>query len=160
MENESVVTSKRLLPWLVAVAFFMESLDTTILNTAVPTIAAALKILTENILFETYTHKKPTLNDMYLIHQQGIDGASEHVSHPQRLAWQSMCATDEGKEKGEKWCKRAIWGNTLPDLKRAWKNVNNVSSSAFVVMWQQRLAHFYSRYSEPAENRVAGAEAH
>src|ERR1700682_2887966 len=35
--------SKRLLPWLVAVAFFMESLDTTILNTAVSTIAAALK---------------------------------------------------------------------------------------------------------------------
>ena len=34
--NES---SKRLLPWLVAVAFFMESLDTTILNTAVPAIA-------------------------------------------------------------------------------------------------------------------------
>ena len=33
---------KRLLPWLVAVAFFMESLDTTILNTAVPTIAEAL----------------------------------------------------------------------------------------------------------------------
>jgi hypothetical protein len=32
-------TVKRLLPWLVAVAFFMESLDTTILNTAVPTIA-------------------------------------------------------------------------------------------------------------------------
>src|SRR6202008_1038057 len=35
--------SKRLLPWLVAVAFFMESLDTTILNTAVPAIAAALQ---------------------------------------------------------------------------------------------------------------------
>ncbi len=34
----------RLLPWLVAVAFFMESLDTTILNTAVPAIAAALKV--------------------------------------------------------------------------------------------------------------------
>jgi len=33
-----------LLPWLVAVAFFMESLDTTILNTAVPGIAAALKV--------------------------------------------------------------------------------------------------------------------
>jgi EmrB/QacA subfamily drug resistance transporter len=32
------------LPWLVAVAFFMESLDTTILNTAVPAIAAALKV--------------------------------------------------------------------------------------------------------------------
>jgi EmrB/QacA subfamily drug resistance transporter len=36
--------SKRLLPWLVAVAFFMESLDTTILNTAVPAISAALNV--------------------------------------------------------------------------------------------------------------------
>jgi len=37
-------TSKRLVPWLIAVAFFMESLDTTILNTAVPTMAAALHV--------------------------------------------------------------------------------------------------------------------
>ncbi|HMD49597.1 MAG TPA: MFS transporter, partial [Bryobacteraceae bacterium] len=37
-------SSKRLLPWLVAVAFFMESLDTTILNTAVPAIAHALNV--------------------------------------------------------------------------------------------------------------------
>src|SRR5580698_3953078 len=36
--------SKRLLPWLVAVAFFMESLDTTILNTAVPAVSAALHV--------------------------------------------------------------------------------------------------------------------
>jgi len=33
--------SKRLLPWLVAVAFFMVSLDTTILNTAVPAICSS-----------------------------------------------------------------------------------------------------------------------
>ncbi|MGA8273574.1 MAG: DHA2 family efflux MFS transporter permease subunit, partial [Candidatus Sulfotelmatobacter sp.] len=37
-------SSKRLLPWLVAVALFMESLDTTILNTAVPAISQALKV--------------------------------------------------------------------------------------------------------------------
>jgi EmrB/QacA subfamily drug resistance transporter len=37
-------SSKRLLPWLIAVAFFMESLDTTILNTAVPAIATALHV--------------------------------------------------------------------------------------------------------------------
>jgi EmrB/QacA subfamily drug resistance transporter len=37
-------SSRRLLPWLIAVAFFMESLDTTILNTGVPTIAAALHV--------------------------------------------------------------------------------------------------------------------
>jgi EmrB/QacA subfamily drug resistance transporter len=37
-------SSKWLLPWLVAVAFFMESLDTTILSTAVPKMAAALHV--------------------------------------------------------------------------------------------------------------------
>jgi EmrB/QacA subfamily drug resistance transporter len=36
---------KRMLPWLVAVAFFMESLDTTILNTALPAVAAALHVV-------------------------------------------------------------------------------------------------------------------
>ena len=116
------------------------------------TIAAALKIMTEGILFETFTHRKPTLNDLYLIHQQGVDGATEHISQPNRLAWRSMCATDEGKEKGEKWCKRAIWGNTLPAIKKAWKIVNNVTSAAFVGMWQQRVSQFYSRYSAAAAN--------
>jgi EmrB/QacA subfamily drug resistance transporter len=38
-------SAKRLLPWLVAVAFLMEALDTTILNTAVPTIAEALGVV-------------------------------------------------------------------------------------------------------------------
>jgi EmrB/QacA subfamily drug resistance transporter len=40
----ALASSKQLLPWLVAVAFFMESLDTTILNTAVPAVAAALNV--------------------------------------------------------------------------------------------------------------------
>ena len=35
---------KQMLPWLVAVAFFMESLDTTILNTAVPIVSKALGV--------------------------------------------------------------------------------------------------------------------
>jgi EmrB/QacA subfamily drug resistance transporter len=51
------VSSKRLVPWLVAVAFFMESLDTTILNTAVPTIAGALKVapLSMKAVLSSYT---------------------------------------------------------------------------------------------------------
>jgi EmrB/QacA subfamily drug resistance transporter len=40
---------KRLLPWLVAVAFFMQSLDTTILNTAVPAIAKAMEVTPLNM---------------------------------------------------------------------------------------------------------------
>ncbi len=49
--------SKRLLPWLVAVAFFMESLDTTILNTAVPTVSEALHVgpLSMKAVLASYT---------------------------------------------------------------------------------------------------------
>ncbi len=113
-------------------------------------VAAAYKFITEAIRFELSTHKKPTLSDLYLIHQQGVQGAIEHVSHPDRIAWKSMCATDEGKEKGEQWCKRAIWGNTLPEIKRVWKSVDNLTSGAFVQMWQDQVNRFYIRYSEAA----------
>ena len=65
-------------------------------------VAAAYKFTTEAVLFELDTHKKPTLSDVYLIHQQGPQGAAEHVTHTDRVAWKSMCATDEGREKGEK----------------------------------------------------------
>src|ERR1700758_2495335 len=46
-----------MLPWLVAVAFFMESLDTTILNTAVPAMAAALHVapLSMKAVLTSYT---------------------------------------------------------------------------------------------------------
>jgi EmrB/QacA subfamily drug resistance transporter len=49
--------SKSLLPWLVAVAFFMESLDTTILNTAVPAISEALHVpsLSMKAVLASYT---------------------------------------------------------------------------------------------------------
>jgi EmrB/QacA subfamily drug resistance transporter len=45
------------LPWLVAVAFFMQSLDTTILNTAVPSIARALQVapLSMKAVLASYT---------------------------------------------------------------------------------------------------------
>src|ERR1700760_3240210 len=49
--------AKKLLPWLVAVSFFMESLDTTILNTAVPAISAALHVgpLSMKAVLASYT---------------------------------------------------------------------------------------------------------
>jgi soluble lytic murein transglycosylase-like protein len=110
-------------------------------------VAAAYKFATEALLFEYGTGRKPTFSDLYLIHQQGWQGAAQHVSHPKRIAWKSMCATDEGKEKGVRWCKRAIWGNTLPAIKHAWKSVDKLTSGAFVGMWEQRVENLYSRYS-------------
>ncbi len=50
-------TCKKLLPWLVAVAFLLEQLDTTILNTAVPAVAQALSVsvLSMKAVLASYT---------------------------------------------------------------------------------------------------------
>jgi len=57
VQADAINNAKRLLPWLVAVAFFMESLDTTILNTAVPAIAQALQVppLSMKAVLSSYT---------------------------------------------------------------------------------------------------------
>src|SRR6516165_78553 len=123
-----------------------------ILNARDNAVAAAYKFATSAIIFELSTHKRATYSDLYLIHQQGTRGAEEHVNHPDRIAWKSMCATDEGKQKGEQWCKRAIWENTLPEVKHVWKSVENLTSSVFVKMWQERVDHFYARYSQATTN--------
>src|SRR6478736_313357 len=125
-----------------------------ILNPRDNAVAAAYKVITEGILFQWVTHRKPDLNDLYLIHQQGWEGAAEHLSQPNRIAWKSMCATSEGREKGEKWCRRAIWGNTLPAVKAAWKSVEKLTSEAFVGMWRERVAHFQSKYMAAAAERT------
>jgi hypothetical protein len=126
-----------------------------ILNPRDNAMAAAYKFITEAALFKAITHRELTFANLYLIHQQGWEGAAEHLSHPQQIAWQSMCATHEGMEKGERWCKRAIWGNTLPAVKREWKSVDRLTSGAFVAMWRDRVDTLYARY--PAANVNAAA---
>jgi hypothetical protein len=125
-----------------------------ILNPRDNAIAAAYKIIVEAELFELQTHRKPSLSDLYLIHQQGIQGAEQHLGSPDRVAWESMCATDEGQQKGERWCKRAIWENTLPAIKKVWGSVDKLTSGAFASMWADRLASLYSRYSTTADATV------
>ena len=110
-------------------------------------IAGVYKFAVAAILFELLTHKKATLAYLYLIHQQGTQGAAEHVAHPERIAWESMCATDEGRVKGESWCKRAIWQNTLPEIKKLWGSVEKLTSAGFVEMWRDRVVTLYRRYS-------------
>jgi hypothetical protein len=124
-----------------------------ILNPRDNAVAAAYKFVSEAALFEIMTHKKPTFSDLYLIHQQGWEGAAEHVSHPEQIAWKSMCATQEGLAKGERWCKRAIWGNTLPAVKREWRSVDRLTSGAFVAMWRERIEMLYARYLAPMLQR-------
>src|ERR1700736_496101 len=89
----------------------------------------------------------PDYAERYMVHQQGIQGAIEHYTHPERVAWQSMCATDEGVLKGEQWCRKCIWGNLLPQWKHTFGSVEKISSGDFVNLWTGRIDHLANRFS-------------
>jgi predicted GIY-YIG superfamily endonuclease len=109
--------------------------------------AAAHMFLVQAEKFRWALGHYPDYAERYMVHQQGIQGAIEHYTHPERVAWQSMCATDEGVLKGEQWCKRCIWGNLLPQWKDAFGNVDKISSGEFVSRWTERINHLANRYS-------------
>jgi predicted GIY-YIG superfamily endonuclease len=125
--------------------------------------AAAHMFLVQAEKFRWALGHYPDYAERYMVHQQGIQGAIEHYTHPERVAWQSMCATDEGVLKGEQWCKRCIWGNLLPQWKDAFGSVDKISSGEFVSLWTERINHLANRYSvaeapvsvsRPAKNRA------
>jgi len=109
--------------------------------------AAAHMFLVQAEKFRWALGHYPDYAERYMVHQQGIQGAIEHYTHPERVAWQSMCATDEGVLKGEHWCKKCIWGNLLPQWKDAFGNVDKISSGEFVSLWTERINHLANRYS-------------
>ena len=80
-----------------------------------------------------------TPGEIYLVHQQGVGGAYEHLSNPNRPAWQSMHATGEGRSKGEGWSRLAIWGNVPDKDKAKYGSVDNLTSGEFTKMWDARV---------------------
>jgi hypothetical protein len=110
--------------------------------------AAAHMFLVQAETFRWALGHYPDYAERYMVHQQGIQGAIEHYTHPERVAWQSMCATDEGVLKGEQWCRKCIWGNLLPEWKQTFENVEKISSADFVSLWTGRIDHLASRFSE------------
>jgi hypothetical protein len=108
--------------------------------------AAAHMFLVQAEMFRGALGHYPDYAERYMVHQQGIQGATEHYAHPERAAWQSMCATDEGLLKGAQWCKRCIWGNLLPKWKRAFGSVENIHSGDFIDLWTGRIDHLANRY--------------
>jgi predicted GIY-YIG superfamily endonuclease len=119
--------------------------------------AAAHMFLVQAEKFRWALGHYPDYAERYMVHQQGIQGAIEHYAHPERIAWQSMCATDEGVLKGEQWCKKCIWGNLLPEWKRAFGNVDNIQSGEFIALWTGRIDHFADRYSVASADTVVSA---
>jgi hypothetical protein len=109
--------------------------------------AAAHMFLIQAEKFRLALGHYPDYAERYMVHQQGIQGAIEHYTHPERVAWQSMCATDEGMTKGEQWCRKCIWGNLLPEWKDAFGSVEKISSGDFVGLWTGRIDHLANRFS-------------
>jgi predicted GIY-YIG superfamily endonuclease len=109
--------------------------------------AAAHMFIVQAEKFKWAVGHYPDYAERYMIHQQGIQGAIEHYTHPERAAWQSMCATDEGVLKGEQWCRKSIWRNLLPQWKRTFGSVEKISSGDFVSLWTGRINHLANRFS-------------
>src|SRR5262249_47844425 len=109
--------------------------------------AAAHMLLVQAEKFRWALGHYPDYAERYIVHQQGIQGAIEHYTHPERVAWQSMCATDEGILKGEQWCRKCIWRNLLPQWKEKFGKVEKISSGDFVSLWTGRIDHLANRFS-------------
>jgi hypothetical protein len=119
--------------------------------------AAAHMFLVQAEKFKSALGHFPDYAERYMVHQQGIEGAIEHYEHPERVAWQSMCATSEGLLKGEHWCKRCIWGNLLPQWKHFFGSVEKISSGDFVNVWTGRINLLSERYAAADDENVTNS---
>jgi hypothetical protein len=118
-------------------------------------IAAARKFATEAAEFEKDVGRKATAAELYCIHQQGYHGCAFHYAAPHQLAWKNMYLTSEGQEKGEKWARKAIWGNVPSDLKNKLKGgVEALTSGQFIALWTERVNRFMARKVEPPTHYV------
>src|SRR5262249_4916572 len=121
-------------------------------------IAAARKFATEAAEFEKDIGREATAAELYCIHQQGYQGCAFHHAAPQQLAWKNMYLTSEGQEKGEKWARKAIWGNVPSDIKNKIKGgVNALTSGQFIALWAERVERFMTRKVEPPTHYVQHA---
>jgi hypothetical protein len=112
--------------------------------------AAARKLRAEVDAFHQRHGRGPTAVELYLMHQQGIYGATMHLSDPDDLAWQNMHETGEGKKRGAGWARRAIWGNVPTDERARFPaGVESITSRQFVEIWTRRMERFGGDVTTP-----------
>lgn len=127
-----------------------------ILNPADNARAAARKTAAEIAQFQENYGRAPTPTEIYLQHQQGVAGLAAHLRNPDAPAWQNMLSTGEGKQKGEKWARAAIWDNIPDSAKAQFGAVDNVSSAQFVALWRQRVEGVSA--TSPADIKFVGEQ--
>jgi hypothetical protein len=105
--------------------------------------AAARKFRAEIDAFRVRFGHEPSDVELYMMHQQGSEGAAMHISQPDLPAWQNMYRTAEGQKRGEAWARRAIWGNVPTDQRARFPaGVDSITSRGFMEIWARRMARF------------------
>ena len=105
--------------------------------------AAARKLRSESDAFAKQYGREPTANELYMIHQQGVEGAARHMANPDAPAWRNMHSTGEGRQKGPAWARLAIWGNVPTDLRGQFRGgVNSITSRQFMELWERKMTRF------------------
>jgi Transglycosylase SLT domain len=104
---------------------------------------AARKLRSESDAFARQYDREPTANELYMIHQQGVEGAARHMANPDAPAWRNMHQTGEGRQKGPAWARLAIWGNVPTDQRAQFRGgVNNITSRQFMELWERKMTRF------------------
>jgi len=88
--------------------------------------------------FHSKMERWPLPHELYLMHQQGVGGSMQHFRFPRLLAWQNMRGTAEGRRKGDEWCKKAVWGNMTPEMRKG-KSIETLTSEQFVYGWYKHM---------------------
>src|SRR5215472_11764208 len=100
------------------------------------TLAAANKISREAATFQSKHGRKATLQDIYMIHQQGAAGYDAHLANPDLPAWKNE---QQASRRSEQWAKQAIWRNMTPAMREKYGSVENVTSGDFAADWNQQI---------------------
>jgi hypothetical protein len=100
--------------------------------------AFSRKTVEQALDFRRRNGRAPKGAELYMQHQQGEGGFQAHASNPDAPAWQNMARTGEGRQRGQRWARKAIWGNMTPEMKRKFGSVDNVKSQDFLDIWADR----------------------
>jgi hypothetical protein len=112
---------------------------------------AARKLRSESDAFARQWGRAPTALELYMIHQQGVEGAARHMANPDLPAWQNMHLTGEGRQKGRGWSRLAIWGNVPTDQRPRFPGgVDSITSRQFMDLWARKMLRFGADALEPS----------
>lgn len=103
------------------------------------TIAAVGSLKAKSARFAREFGREPSATELYLMHQQGEAGLRAHEQRPDAPAWTNMARTGEGKRKGSRWAKLAVWGNVPTDMRHYFGSVENMTSRQFLAVWTSKL---------------------